>query len=564
MPVVPTVQGPSVSYQPAQGPRARALPGDNSIANALAGVATMFQQAQKEKDTTLAEEALVQFEREKNSLLFNPENGYLNLKGKGAMEGAGAVNDRLLEMQKQYAKDLSPEAQRLFNRAASAHVTNGQSKIMAHAATEQKSWQAETYKAEMENKIENAALMYNSPEDLARDIDLGAAAVKDRAALLGLDSRQTKEAIETFRSDFYSTAIAAAITQKDLGTARAMLADKDIVRQIEGDDLVKLKGKMAEESDKAEIAGATIAIRGDGSKTLTEMQEEARSQYPNDPVKQQRLVKAVSDAWKVDELAKKERQQTTYDSLAGQVEGGARYEDLPAEAVDALTTAHRDDLKKRSKAMLEGKSIAHDSPQVDALQRILLMPPAELAKLQMSDLYRHFPMGMSSESRKQIESALKSAKEGVLSPQQEAATGVESRITELTRQLSSKKMKSTDPEFLRRQSALRYMVTVRRDQILERKRQAGDKSPVVTPSEMNDIAADLMTHISYETPGIFGTRTDSIDLRDVPADAIVALRETLRYYKDSLGDSSPVTTAEMLHRWRQLDEKVREKYEERR
>ena len=56
---------------------------------AFASVGQQFAAAQQEVDTLNAEDALLSFEREKNTLMFDPDSGYLNSQGKNAMEGYG-------------------------------------------------------------------------------------------------------------------------------------------------------------------------------------------------------------------------------------------------------------------------------------------------------------------------------------------------------------------------------------------------------------------------------------------------------------------------------------------
>ena len=86
MPRVANYGGPQVRTTVTQQPLADAGPGDRvfrqnerAIQSAGAAGLAITQAAvehQRRVDTTSAEEALVSFERDKNNLFFNPDNGY--------------------------------------------------------------------------------------------------------------------------------------------------------------------------------------------------------------------------------------------------------------------------------------------------------------------------------------------------------------------------------------------------------------------------------------------------------------------------------------------------------
>ena len=98
MPKVAQYGDPQVRTQIARQPRADASAGNAvfrsniQAAQGLASVAEAGAQTMQRIDTTSAEEALVAFEREKNNLFFNPENGYFNTQGKNAYDNAAATS----------------------------------------------------------------------------------------------------------------------------------------------------------------------------------------------------------------------------------------------------------------------------------------------------------------------------------------------------------------------------------------------------------------------------------------------------------------------------------------
>tara|TARA_R110000823_G_scaffold241850_5_gene366430 strand:- start:3714 stop:5396 length:1683 start_codon:yes stop_codon:yes gene_type:complete len=247
MPKVEQYGLPKVETAIASKPRARNAPassfGLNYAADAASSVGNDLIEMQQRIDTTAAEEAAVLFERDKNKLFFDPDEGYFNTQGRNAYDGAKDVSTALGELQKQHGASLSSEqSKRMFNRVAQQHVTSGNSSIMRHASSGFNAWEVATMKSQVENTIENAVLSWNDAEGLKVQESLGEQAIIDINNKMGLDGDAMRESLETYRSSFASAAITAA-------TAKSAAA---------GEDLLERLGKRLEGPDKLKIEAAIV------------------------------------------------------------------------------------------------------------------------------------------------------------------------------------------------------------------------------------------------------------------------------------------------------------------
>ena len=103
------------------------------------------------------EDALTGFQRAKNDLFFNKDNGYFNSQGKNAYDGAAGANASLDELQKQYANKLTGAARNKFMRASGSVITSGRNSIQQHASNGYQQWDNAVVKDGIDNALENGA-----------------------------------------------------------------------------------------------------------------------------------------------------------------------------------------------------------------------------------------------------------------------------------------------------------------------------------------------------------------------------------------------------------------------
>lgn len=213
MPRVETYKADQVQTQVVRGPRASATPsGNQAIAQGLSSLAGSLQQEQNRLDESAAEEAVVNFERQKNDLFFNPESGYFNTQGRDAFDQAGAMNEALEELKRSHSETLkSPRAKQAFDRVANQHITRSQQDIARHSSKHLKAWEIATINSQVENTLENATLYWADSERLGVQRALGRQSILDAAELEGVSPEVTQERLQTYDSSFARSAVGAAV-----------------------------------------------------------------------------------------------------------------------------------------------------------------------------------------------------------------------------------------------------------------------------------------------------------------------------------------------------------------
>lgn len=233
-------------------------------------------------NTTEAEEGVVKFERAKNELFFNPDNGYFNTQGKSAYDTSEDANKSLQKLAREYASGMSnPDARNMFMSVANKHITSGQSDILRHASKGIKAWEISTIKAQTENTIENASLFRGDPERLSVQRELGRESIRDAAKLEGDTGISLNERLQTYDSAFASATIDSSII--DNAEAGKNALDK-YGSMLEGDkrqrfekEIEELKKSEKDQSDSQQVVSMASVIateyRGDRKSGLAKIDE---------------------------------------------------------------------------------------------------------------------------------------------------------------------------------------------------------------------------------------------------------------------------------------------------
>ena len=405
MPKVATYGPQQVRTNVTRQPRADASAGNavfNSniqVAQGLASVGSAVAQVTQRIDTTSAEEALVAFERDKNNLFFNPEDGYFNTQGKNAFDNAGAANSSLEELKKQYGKSLGTNAKSMFDKSANLHITRSQADIARHSSKGLKSWEVATIRSQVENTIENASLYWNQPDKLAVQNALGRQAVIDAADLEGIGAEATNERLQTFDSSFAKTSITSAISSSaEEGTA---MMEKHSAR-LEGPDKVKLEKAVAAKAKAEKIQSDSQQAIVAGTKLVDtyDSREEVREQVNiiEDPELRKKTMTEAMRQFNLKKQGESEAQAESFESAESHViEGGS------AETFQATDPEGWERLSaKQKKGIDSGKAIVTDW---NTFSDLMMLPKEELSKVNPTEHFQDLAPG----ERSKLISAVKSA-----------------------------------------------------------------------------------------------------------------------------------------------------------
>ena len=405
MPKVATYEGNQVLTDVVKQPRADAAAGNaafRSNTQAAQGLASVVQagvQVKQRIDTTSAEEALVAFERDKNQLFFNPENGYFNTQGKNAFDNANAANEALIEMKKQYGESLGQNARSMFDKSADLHITRGQADITRHSAKGLKAWEVATIRSQVENTVENASLYWNQPDQLAVQNALGRQAVIDSAELEGIGAEATNERLQTYDSSFTKTAISSA-TSSSAAEGATMLEKHG--SKLEGPDKIKIEKDIVAKAkaEKIQFDSQQAIVAGTRLVDTYDSREDIRNEVNKikDPELRKKTMTESMRQFNLKKQGENEDQTEAFERAESHIIDGGSAETYQAEDPEGWER-----LTAKQKSGIEsGKAITTDW---NVYSELMTLPKEGLAKINPNE---HFHQLAPAERSKLI-SAVKSA-----------------------------------------------------------------------------------------------------------------------------------------------------------
>jgi len=526
MPKVAQAQSDQVSLDVVRGPRASAsVPVGAFGGDIVQGAVNLAQAGLNIKnriDTTSAEEALVSFERDKNALFFNPENGYFNTQGRNAFDAAPVANTALDKLKKQHGDSLNEQARLAFDKAADAHITRGRADIGRHSSKGLQTWETATIEAQVENTIENASLYWSDPQSMRVQRVIGEQAIIDSSQTTGIGPEATAERLQTYRSTFASNAIAAATQSSSTEGQDQMDQMSDM---LEGPDKVKLekaiesKQKVEKTQGDAQAAVLTATNLVEQYDDRSDVQEQVNK--IDDPELRKQTMTESMRLFSQKRQAESEARGDSFEAGESHIISGGSAETFKAEDPEGWERLS----PKQQKSLESGKSVITDWTKFSAL---MTLPRAELAKI---DPVEHFNT-LAPAERKSLISAVKSAngtgsKTDKINHQTGRTRGAQT--TAAVEQIFGKKTKRNTVE----QQQVDAFYAVVDD---ERIRREAEMDRNLTSEEYTGLLSDMTRSVVQE--GFFFDT--ELDLADIPADDVTALSKFLR------DNNIPVTSDNLI------------------
>jgi len=517
MPKIAQYEPDQVSTQPVKEPFAPDAPAgafDQPVARGLLQLAQAGAEIKQRIDTTSAEEALVNFERDKNNLLFNPDDGYFNTQGRDAYDNSTAATKSIEDLKKQYGENLGVNAKSMFDKSADKHITRSQLDVARHASKGLKAWEISTIDAQVENTIENASLYWDDPGQLKVQNVLGRQAIFDSAKMMGLGFEATAEKIQTYESSFAKASIEAATNSSSTEGQDAL---KQFGNKLEGPDKVKIE-KMIEKKAKVEKTQADAQMATLTATRLVD-QHESRSDIMDeiskikDPELRKETMTESMSLFSRKKQAEKESSNNHYQDSIKLVNEGLSPTEIKARDSEAwlgMTDIQRNNI-------LAGKHMVTD--QI-LLSKLRSLPVKELAKLDAVD----FSAELKPADLQKLTTEIKNAKKGQQG----------SRV----KTLSAKATAAAEGAF-----GKKTKWTTKRGKQTEKGKQANDfmndlqnaidetedeKQRKLTPAEENDIIGEFTRGIVVQRSAFgfdFLAADIEIDLSNVPANDIRTLNK---------------------------------------
>lgn len=523
MPTVRKYEGDQVRTQIVDKPLAKsndygAFDNTKGIISTVENITDFAFDIRKRTIVTEAEEASVNFEREKNEVLFNPENGYFNTQGRNAYEGSKEVSETIENIKKKYSEGLrSPEARQVFDKVATAHVDRANADIMRHASKGLKTWEISTLNSQVENSIENGSLYWNDPDRLKVQNASGRMAIIDAAKIEGVGSETINERLQTFDSSFYSGAITSAVQSSAAEGESLYESYGDF---LEGPEKLKINKEIQTKKriEKTQADANYAVIKGSQLVRDYDTRQEIIDQVnkENDAERRDKLMTEAIQQFNQRETAKKEISNTAYESMIDQINNGVsvtQLQSLNPEAWEVMDSKQRNNL-------LSGKHQLTDQVEFN---RLMTLPKKELAEVNPVDYSTVFKPADLTKLRSAVDQAKKG--QNISSVQSLSA-----KVKDVAEQFFGKE-KNWKGEKLNKVNQFMTAVqeTIEQAEI--------DKEGKLTPNEIDTVLSDFSRKVVLhrERFGFDILAADvELNLKDIPPMEMRALNKAI----DTFGEES--------------------------
>lgn len=485
-----------------------------------AGINDMTQRI----NTTEAENAMVQFEREKNDILFNPEKGYFNTQGKAAFDNAQPAVKSIEDLKTKYSDSLSQGARVMFDKTAANHITKAQAEIGRHASDGFKAYEVSTLDAQVENTIENASLYWNDKESMRVQNVIGRQAITDAATMQGLSAEAINERLQTYDSSFARAAVEAA-TVNSAAAGNKLLGEMD--KRLEGPDKVKLQAmiqtKMTAEKTKADasyalIKGKQIAEQYDDRESIM-----AEVDKIKDPELRDKVMSQTMHEFSMRKQAQTEARTEAYEAAETHVMDGGTAESFQAQNPDAWLKLS----PHQQKMIKDGKASSTDW---EAFSDLMTLPKDQLAKVDPND----YTDKLAPAERSKLISAVRSAKGGGNQADAQVGRTRVAQTSSAVDQLFGPKAKRNDAK----KEQVDAFYSMLDEEVAFREEQKGSK---LTSEEFTNVLNGFTRKTVVEGSIWNSTKT----LKDIPAEDVSTLSNFLR------SKNVPVTSDNLLKAYEQ-------------
>jgi len=545
---------PVVRYQPDQvqtqtvsQPRANAASGVAAIqreaqgniqtAQGLANLAVAGADIKQRVDTTLAEEAIVAFEKDKNDLFFNAESGYFNTQGKNAYDNASSATESLAELKKRYGDNLNSNARTMFDKSADAHIMRSESDIARHSAKGLKAWEVATVQAQVENTIENSSLYWNQPGKLRVQNALGRQAVIDASEMEGIGAEATNERLQTYDSSFAKSTINAAVSTSSAEGQSSLDKYGD---RLEGHDRIKIEKMIASktEAEKTQANSQQAIINGARIVDSFESREDIRTEVNqiDDPELRKKTMTEAMRQFNLKKQGEKEDQTEAFDRAESHIVEGGSAETYQAEDPEGWQRLSA----KQKKSIEVGKAVVTDW---NTYSNLMTLPKSQLANVDPTEHFHQLAPG----ERRSLVSAVKSANgQGSAGDKIDHQVGRtrNSQTTLAVEQILGKK-NNWDDEKIQKANAFYDLLD---GEVQFREQQKGSK---LSSQEFTDVLSDLTREVTIEKSALgldFLAFDEDLSVTDLPPENVRVLSKFLR------DNGISVTSENLLKAQRQAGE----------
>ncbi|MGE3651496.1 MAG: hypothetical protein AB7G10_24410 [Reyranellaceae bacterium] len=354
----------------------------------IAGAVSPYLGSDNEAAVKAADTKLGETEQ---ALLFDPQTGYLHLRGQEALQQAPAVLDAYTEAQ---ARTLDigadDDQRRMLQELADKRLVRFNEVVERHGAAQRQSWYDQVADQRIATMRADAALHWNSDALLRRALGTARAEVRERAEREGWDSPLTEAALRRETSRVLVSAIGAAV-DRDPERARSLRTRYAAV--IEETDRAALDALLAEAQTRERAQAATREILNtappEGEPSTAQWRLQQADAIP-DPAVRAATIRHLSSA----AAATEARARALGEQVLARVlnDGLTDPSQIPVSEWVALDAARRRAIEARLDHNAAGTEPAPNPALVDELASQMTGAPRDFARRDLIPDIAHLPL----------------------------------------------------------------------------------------------------------------------------------------------------------------------------
>jgi hypothetical protein len=342
-------------------------------------------------DEAVVKDADVRLGEAEQALLFDPQTGYLNTQGQGAVDQAATVPNAYRQAQARESEGLFNDAQRqMLEGLAQRRLTTFTEQVEHHSATQRLRWHDTTSDRRITQMQADASFNWSDDALLRRALGTVRAEVRDKAERNGWDSPLTEAELHHQTSRTLASAIEAAV-ERDPDRAHSLRTRYD--QHIEAADQAALDALLTEAQTRQRAQQASAEILNttppDGQTPALQWQLHHAEAITDAAVRAATLRTLHSAAASAEAHAR---------ALAEQILTRVLKEDLtapsqiPVHEWVALGAEHRQSIETRLDHNAAGTEPAPNPELVDELATQMIEAPSTFARRDLLPSVAYLPL----------------------------------------------------------------------------------------------------------------------------------------------------------------------------
>lgn len=359
MPKVPRLDSPQVQQQGYQPVLRNTRPPDDfglkEQQQKVAGLAMgIVQKAREDADQVAVLNADKELSALETDILYNPETGAYNKKGKDAFGLPETVSEDWKKGADKIAESLSNPVQRAaFQRSVNSRYGDIDRQLQKHVGVEMSKYDDETTSAYIANERSAAVMNYQDPERVEMAKQRQQAAIMDHAKRNGLPEEWAKQKIQDTTSKTNTDIVNRMLANgDDLNAKKYFDANKE---QFQGDDIAAVEKNLEEGSLRGESQRQSDEIVRKYGGSLTAAMEQVKK--IQDPKIRDATQERVKSEFALKEVADRERRQKMQTQATNILDQTGNIDQIPPAMWNQFELSERAALKAYAKAKAAGTEV---------------------------------------------------------------------------------------------------------------------------------------------------------------------------------------------------------------